>query len=94
MDSASGDLEGIASNMHDDALAGTNGNIDDAECHVVEDAAENVDGVIDDSCIDQVEDGHHHKYIEHIGEMARCSMDFVSINKKLEIDCVLFRISV
>ena len=94
MDSASGDLEGIFADMHDDTLANTNGHIDKAISPVVQNALENVEGVIDNSGVHQVEDGHHDKHIEHIREMARCSMNFVSIDVELRIFSILFGVSV
>ena len=82
VDAASRDLEGIAAYLHDDSLTTTDENVNQDESPVVQDTSENVEGIVDNSCIDQVENAHHHKYIEHIRKMARCTMLIISINVK------------
>ena len=94
MDAASGDLKGVAAYLHDYTLTTADEKVDEHEGPVVKDASENVEGIVNDSRIDQVEDAHHHKYIEHIGEMARCSMLIISIDVNLCIYLILFRVSI
>jgi hypothetical protein len=60
--------------MHDDTLTSTNCYIDKAEGPVIEHTCENVKGIVDDSGVHKVEDAHHDKHIEHIREVARCSV--------------------
>lgn len=94
MDAASGDLKGVTADMHDYTLNTADENVDEHEGIVVKDASENVEGIVYDSRIDQVEDAHHHKYIEHIGKMARCSMLIISIDVNFCVYRILFRVSI
>ena len=94
MDAATGDLKGVTSYLHDDALTSTDENVDEDEGPVVQDTSENVEGIVNDSRVDQIENAHHDKNIEHIGEMARCSMLVISFNVKLCVYLILFSVSI
>ena len=94
VDSAPGNLDGIAADMHDDALRTANEHVNEAESPVVEDALEDVERVVDDTRVDQVEDAHHNEYVEHVGQVARCAMPVVLHVVELREFWVLFLVAI
>ncbi len=80
--------------MHNDTLTSTNCYIDNAEGPVIEHSSENVPGIVDDSGVHKVEDAHDDEHIEHIGEVARCSVQFVGIVVEIRVYGILFVISI
>lgn len=94
VDSTSTDFEGITANLHDDTLTSANEEVDEAEGPVVEDSSENVERIVNDSGVNQVENAHHHEHIEYIREVARSSVQLISLHVKLIGFLILLTISI
>ena len=74
MDSSSWDLKSITTDMHNHALTDADGNVNDTEGQIVEYSWKNIERIVNNSGVHQIENCHHDKYIENIGEVAGCSM--------------------